>query len=422
LKQVSSSRSHVLRFFSDLGPGLITGAADDDPSGISTYSVTGAAFGLTALWTALFSFPLMTAVQLMCARLGMVTGRGLAANIRRHYPRWVMWGACGLLLIANIFNIGADLAGMSDALSLVTGHNWPIWPPLFAVSLVAMVVFASYRMVAKIFKWLTLSLFAYVITAFLTHPKWDTVLRATLVPHIEWTKEYFAILVGIFGTTISPYLFFWQSAQEVEEERALGRKTVAQRQGATDAELKASRRDIAIGMLFSNVVMYFIILTTATTLHAHGLKDIQSAKDAANALRPLAGRWAYLLFTLGIVGTGVLGIPVLAGSSAYAVAESLAWGGSLDSKAALAPKFYSVLAIAVALGLALDFAGFNSVKMLFYSAVLNGVLAPPLIVLVILLTSSQRVMGARQNNLLIRGLGWTCAGVMAVCAVVMFVV
>jgi Mn2+/Fe2+ NRAMP family transporter len=261
-----------------------------------------------------------------------------------------------------------------------------------------------------------------VLTAFLTHPKWGTVLRATLVPHIEWTKEYFAILVGIFGTTISPYLFFWQSAQEVEEERALGRKTVAQREGATDTELKASRRDIAIGMLFSNVVMYFIILTTATTLHAHGLKDIQSAKDAANALRPLAGGWAYLLFTLGIVGTGVLGIPVLAGSSAYAVAESLAWGGSLDSKAAVAPKFYSVLAIAVALGLALDFAGFNSVKMLFYSAVLNGVLAPPLIVLVILLTSSEGVMGARQNNLLIRGLGWTCATVMAVCAVVMFVV
>lgn len=422
MNEVSPSRNHVLRFFSDLGPGLITGAADDDPSGISTYSVTGAAFGLTPLWTAAFSFPLMTAVQLMCARLGMVTGRGLAANIRRHYPRWVMWSACGLLLVANIFNIGADLAGMSDALSLVTGYNSPIWAPLFGVSLVAMVVFASYRLVANIFKWLTLSLFAYVATAFFTHPQWNAVLRATLIPHIEWTKEYFAVLVGIFGTTISPYLFFWQSAQEVEEERAQGRKTIAQRQGATDAELSKSRRDVAIGMLFSQVVMYFIILTTATTLHAHGLKDIQSAKDAAEALRPLAGKWAYLLFTLGIVGTGMLGIPVLAGSSAYGVAESLAWGGSLDFKPRVMPKFYAVLAVAVALGLCLDFSGFNSVKMLFYSAVLNGVLAPPLIVLVILLTSNRQVMGPRQNTPLIRWLGWICAVVMAVCAVGMFVV
>ena len=405
-----------------MGPGLITGAADDDPSGISTYSVTGATFGLAPLWTAAFSLPLMTAVQLMCARLGMVTGRGLAANIRHHYPRWVMWSACGLLLVANIFNIGADLAGMSDAVALVTGINSPVWSPLFALSLVAMVVFASYRLVANIFKWLTLSLFAYVVTAFLTHPQWNTVLRATLIPHLEWTKEYFAVLVGIFGTTISPYLFFWQSAQEVEEERAQGRKTLGQRQGASDAELSKSRRDVAIGMLFSQLVMFFIILTTATTLHAHGIKDIQSAKDAADALRPLAGRWAYLLFALGIVGTGMLGIPVLAGSSAYGVAESLAWGGSLDFKPRVMPKFYAILAFAVALGLCLDFAGFNSVRMLFYSAVLNGVLAPPLIVLVILLTSSRKVMGDRQNSAPIRWLGWTCAAVMAVCAVVMFVV
>ena len=358
----------------------------------------------------------------MCARLGMVTGRGLAANIRHHYPRWVMWSACALLLVANIFNIGADLAGMSDALGLVTGYNSPVWSALFAVSLVAMVAFASYRIVVKIFKWLTLSLFAYVAAAFLTHPKWGTVLRASVVPHIEWTKEYFAVLVGIFGTTISPYLFFWQSAQEVEEERAQGKKTLGQRQGATDAELSKSRRDVATGMLFSQVVMYFIVLTTATTLNAHGLKDIQSAKDAASALRPLAGNWAYLLFALGIVGTGMLAIPVLAGSSAYAVAESLAWGGSLDFKPNVMPKFYTILAIAVALGLCLDFAGFNSVRMLFYSAVLNGVLAPPLIVLVILLTSNHAVMGDRQNTALIRWLGWTCAAVMAVCAVAMFVV
>ena len=411
----------IRKFFHDLGPGLITGAADDDPSGISTYSVTGAAFGLTALWTALFSFPLMAAVQLMCARLGMVTGRGLAANIRRRYPKWVMWSACGILLTANIFNIGADLAGMSDAMELVTGVSAIVWSPFFAVALVAMVVFASYRLVAGVFKWLTLVLFAYIVTAFLVHPAWKPIFAATFIPHIEWTRQYFAVLVGIFGTTISPYLFFWQSAQEVEEERSKGRKTLAQRRGATNEELSASRKDVLIGMFFSNLVMYFIILTTAATLHAHGMKEIQSAKDAAEALRPLAGRGAYLLFTLGIVGTGMLGIPVLAGSSAYAVAESSAWAGSLDRKLKVEPKFYGVLAAAVAIGMSLDFAGLNSVRMLFLSAVLNGLLAPPLIVLVTLLTSDRVVMGDRRNSVLVRALGWTCAGVMTLCAVGMFV-
>ncbi|HZL56756.1 MAG TPA: divalent metal cation transporter, partial [Bryobacteraceae bacterium] len=372
--------------------------------------------------TAIFTFPLMTAVQLMCARLGMVTGRGLAANIRAHYPRWVMWSACGILLVANIFNIGADLAGMSDAMALVTGISALLWSPFFALALVALVVFASYRLVARVFKWLTLVLFAYVITAFMVHPKWKPIFDATFIPHIEWTKEYFAVLVGIFGTTISPYLFFWQSAQEVEEERALGRKTLAQRQGCTDAELRASRRDVVIGMFFSNLVMYFIILTTAATLHVHGLTNIQSAKDAAEALRPLAGNGAYLLFALGIVGTGMLGIPVLAGSCAYAVAESSAWGGSLDRKLKVTPKFYGVLAAAMVIGLSLDFGGFNSVRMLFLSAVLNGLLAPPLIVLVLLLTSSEKVMGARKNPSLIRILGWTCAAVMAVCGLAMFIV
>jgi len=414
-------QSRVRRFFRDLGPGLITGAADDDPSGISTYSVTGAQFGLSCLWTALFSFPLMSAVQLMCARLGMVTGRGLAANIRQHYPRWVMWGACTLLLIANIFNIGADLAGMSDAMELVTGVAAPFWSPVFALALVALVVFASYRHVARVFKWLTLALFAYVIAAFLETHSAARILRATFFPHIEWTRDYFAVLVGIFGTTISPYLFFWQSAQEVEEERAQGRKTIKERQGATDKELSASRQDVIIGMFFSNLVMYFIILTTADTLHAHGLTKIQSARDAAAALRPLAGNGAYLLFTLGMVGTGMLGIPVLAGSCAYAVAESSAWAGSLDRKLRVAPKFYGVLGAAVAIGLFLAFSGINSVRMLFLSAVLNGVLAPPLIALVILLTSNGRVMRGRQNGVILKTLGWACAGIMTICAFAMFV-
>jgi len=414
-------RHYLRKYFSDLGPGLITGAADDDPSGISTYSITGATFGITALWTALFSFPLMSAVQLMCARLGIVTGRGLASNIRIHYPKWVMWGSCALLLIANIFNIGADLAGMGDAMQLVTGVKSVVWSPIIALALVATVVFASYRMIASIFKWLTLVLFAYVITAFLARPDWTHVLRATIVPQIQWTPEYFGVLVGIFGTTISPYLFFWQSSQEVEEERSIGRNTLAKRMGATDEEIRKSRRDTLTGMFFSNLVMYFIILTTAATLHAHGLTNIQTAKDAAEALRPLAGNGAYLLFTLGIIGTGMLAVPVLAGSSAYAVAESAAWGASMDRPLKVTPKFYAVLATAVAIGMVLDFAGFNSVRMLFLSAILNGLLAPPLIVLVILLTNSQKVMGDRKNGPVIQGLGWICAAVMAACGIAMFV-
>jgi Mn2+/Fe2+ NRAMP family transporter len=276
-------------------------------------------------------------------------------------------------------------------------------------------------MVASIFKWLTLVLFAYVFTAFLAKPEWTHVLRATIVPEIQWTPQYFAVLVGILGTTISPYLFFWQSSQEVEEERSIGRNTVAKRMGATDAEIRKSRRDTLTGMFFSNLVMYFIILTTASTLHAHGLTDIQTAKDAAEALRPLAGKGAYLLFTLGIVGTGMLAVPVLAGSSAYAVAESAAWGASIDRPLKLAPKFYGVLAAAVAIGMGLDFARFNSVRMLFLSAVLNGLLAPPLIVLVILLTSNPAIMGERSNGPVLKSLGWICAAVMAACGIGMFV-
>jgi len=406
----TSQRGHVATFFANLGPGLITGAADDDPSGISTYSVAGASLGVAPLWTALFSFPLMVAVQLMCARLGMVTGRGLGGNIRRHFPRWVMWSSCFLLLVANIFNIGADLSGMADATQMVTGIPQALSSPLFAVIIVAFVVFASYRTVAKIFKWLTLVLFSYVITAFIVHPAWKTVLYATLVPTFHWTRDYFAVLTGILGTTISPYLFFWQSSQEVEEDRLHGRTSVAQRQGATDEELATSRTDVVTGMFFSNMVMYFIILTTATTLNAHGLKNIETARQAAEALRPLAGDGAYLLFALGIIGTGMLAIPVLAGSSAYAVAESALWSG-----------FYGVLAAAVAVGLSLDFAGFNSVKMMFWSAVLNGILAPPLIVLVLLLTSRRNVMGERKNSLGIRILGWSCAALMTISAAGVFV-
>lgn len=303
---------------------------------------------------------------------------------------------------------------------MVTHVPSEVWSPFFAIVLVAVVVFASYRLVARIFKWLTMVLFAYVITAFLVHPDWAHVLRATLIPEFHWSKDFFAVLTGILGTTISPYLFFWQSSQEVEEERSHGRVTVHSRQGATDEEIKKCRRDTVTGMFFSNAVMYFIILTTAATLHAHGVVNIDSAKQAAEALRPLAGNDAYLLFTLGIIGTGMLAIPVLAGSCAYAVTESAAWGASIDRPLRLAPKFYGVLAIAVVLGLSFDFSGFSAVRMLFWSAVLNGVLAPPLIVLVLLLTSNAAVMGERQSSPAIKALGWTCAALMTGSAVGLF--
>jgi NRAMP (natural resistance-associated macrophage protein)-like metal ion transporter len=410
----------IQKFFAELGPGLITGAADDDPSGIATYSVSGAGFGYGPLWTALFCFPLMAAVQLMCSRLGMVTGRGLAAVVRRRYSRWVLWSACLLLIVANVINIAADLGGMAEATTMVTGIPSPLLTPAFAVLIVAALFWTSYRFLARIFKWLTLVLFAYVITAFLAHPDWWAVLRATFVPDIRWSGEYLSVLVGILGTSISPYLFFWQAAQEVEEERAEGKNTVAKRQGATDEELRRARTDVLTGMFFSNFVMYFIILTTAATLHAHGITKIATASQAAEALKPLAGKGAYWLFTLGLIGTGMLGVPVLAGSSAYAISEAMSWGASLDRKPKLAPKFYGVLAFAMALGVALDRVGLNAVKMLFWSAVANGVLAPPLIVLVVLLTTDPTVMGDRVNPPLLKWVGWLAAGIMTAAALAMF--
>lgn len=410
-------RSRRQGFFDTLGPGLITGAADDDPSGISTYAVAGASFGYSQLWLALFSFPLMLAVQLMCARLGMVTGRGLACVIRRRYSRPVLWTACALLVVANVFNIAADLGGMAEATELIIGVDSKVLVLFYGVAITAFLAWSTYRQIARIFRWLTLVLFAYVVCAFLVRPPWTDVVQATLVPHLVWSRDYIATIVGILGTTISPYLFFWQASQEVEEEVAIGRTTVKAREGATAVELQASRTDVLTGMFLSNVVMYFIILTTAATLHRQGALHVATAEQAAEALRPLAGNGAYLLFMLGIVGTGMLGVPALAGACAYAVAEAAAWRGSLEYMPATARRFYAVLSLAMLLGVVLDFGGFNAVAMLFWSAVLNGMLAPPLIVLVVLLTSDPRVMGRRVNPPLLRRLGWAAAATMAVAAV-----
>ncbi len=414
------SRNRIELFFSDLGPGLITGCADDDPSGISTYSMTGAAFGYGLLWTALVSFPLMVSVQMMCGRLGMVSGRGLAGVVRRRYPKWVLWGACSLLIVANVINIAADLGGMADATHMVTGVNSLIWTPIYTALIVGFLFWFSYRQIARVFKWITLVLLAYVVTAFFSRVDWHHALLATIRPQLVWSRDSMAMLMGILGTTISPYLFFWQASQEVEEERAQGR-SLAQRRGATDEELRRLRVDVLTGMFASNFIMYFIILTTAATLHAHGMVKIETAKQAAEALRPLAGDAAYLLFTLGLIGTGMLGVPVLAGSSAYAISEAAPWRGSLEKKPQGAKKFYAVLATSMVIGLAIDYTGLDAIKMLFWSAVLNGMLAPPLILLIVLLTSNPEIMGERVNSRTEKILGWFTFGIMTVAAAAMLI-
>jgi NRAMP (natural resistance-associated macrophage protein)-like metal ion transporter len=419
MRQPPQAKRPFRRFFRDLGPGLITGAADDDPSGISTYSVAGASFGYLPLWTALFSFPLMSAVQLMCARLGLVTGLGLAGVIRRRYSRWVLWGACLLLVIANVINIAADLGGMAEATMMVTGAPVALCVPIYGAVIVSLLMWSSYRTIARTFKWLTLVLGAYVLTAFAAHVDWKLALGMTLAPRVEWSRGFFSVLVAILGTTISPYLFFWQAAQEVEEERAMGRNLAARR-GATPAELGACRDDVIAGMFASNAIMYFIILTTAATLHSRGQTSIDTAQQAAEALRPLAGAGAYWLFTLGLIGTGMLAVPVLAGSCAYAIAEAAAWRGSLNRRPGRAKKFYVVLGVAMILGIALNYAGLDAIKLLFTTAVINGVLAPPLILIVLLLTRDRTVMGPAVNPPLLSALGWTTFVVMVVAAAGLF--
>jgi NRAMP (natural resistance-associated macrophage protein)-like metal ion transporter len=404
--------------FAVLGPGLITGAADDDPSGISTYSVAGAAYGYATLWIALLTFPLMVAIQLMCARLAMVTGSGLGAAVRTYYPRWVLWGACSILVVANVINIGADLGGMAEATELVTGVRPHVWIPVYALGILALLFWSSYKLMARIFKWMTLVLFAYVLASFFAHVNWRQALAETFLPRMEWSSGFLAVLVAILGTTISPYLFFWQAAEEVEEERER-HPTLAERKGSTERELNSARADTMTGMFFSNLIMYFIILTTAATLHATGQTHITTARQAAEALRPLAGNWAYLLFTLGLIGTGMLGVPVLVGSCAYAVTEGAAWRGSMSDKPKSARKFYGVMGVAMALGVALNYFGFNAVGLLFWSAVINGLLAPPLILLVILLTSKPKVMGKHVNPPLLKYLGWATFAVMAAAAIAM---
>ena len=416
----SHSHNPIVRYFKLLGPGLVTGASDDDPSGITTYSVAGASLGYGMLWTALATFPLMAAVQLICARIGLVTGRGLAGALRHHYPRPFLYAACLLLLAANVFNIAADLAGMAESATMLTGIPRLVWVPLFGLSILVVTVYASYGAFARTLKWLSGVLFAYMAAAILAHPDWREALLASLVPALRWDSVYVATLVGVLGTTISPYLFFWQASQEVEEEKAQGRRTSAQRRGATSHELSDARLDVNTGMFFSNIVMYFIILATAATLNRAGITEIETAREAAEALRPLAGNAAYLLFALALIGTGLLAVPILAGSASFAIAEVFGWRSGLDLSPRRGHRFYLVFAGAIVGGMLLDAFQTNPIRMLFLSAVVNGILAPPLLVLVMLVSSNPKIMGEHTNGVWLHVLGWSATAVMAAGAVAFF--
>lgn len=398
-REYELTRSAKLKsFVRELGPGLVTGAADDDPSGIATYSQAGAAFGYGLLWTALITLPLMTAVQLMCARIGLVTRHGLAAVLREHYSRWLLWFACLLLFTANTINIAADLGGMAAAARMLSGIPAVWFVPAFTLLILVLLIFGSYRSMTRVFKWLTLVLFAYVIAGFVANPDWDTVLGEVIRPRIVFSRDYLLTFVAILGTTISPYLFFWQAAQNAEQEEYIEKKIEGRPRRALQRELRASQRDVVTGMFISNLIMFFIVLTAGATLHQAGQTDIQTAEQAAAALRPLAGNAAYLLFTLGLVGTGMLAVPVLAGSAAYALAEAGAWNRGMSEKVHDARNFYGVIVVAMLIGMALNFAHLNAVKLLFWTAVINGLLAPPLIVILLFVCNNPRVMGEHRNG------------------------
>jgi NRAMP (natural resistance-associated macrophage protein)-like metal ion transporter len=405
-----------------LGPGLITGAADDDPSGIATYSQAGAQFGFNTLWTLVLTYPFMVGIQLVSARIGRVTGRGLAANIRRAYSPWLLYVIVALLLVANVINIAADIAAMGEAMHLVTGtgsqHMYSLG---FGILCLALQVFLPYSTYVRYLKWLTLGLLAYVATAFAVNMPWTEVLVRTVWPHFRFTKESVALIVAVFGTTISPYLFFWQASQEVEEIRN-DASTRALRTRPRDAlaQMKRMKADTLIGMGFSNLVAFFIILTTAVTLGAHGITDIQSSSQAAEALRPVAGEFAFVLFALGIIGTGMLAVPVLAGSAAYAVTESFRWRNGMDLKVVEAREFYGIIALATLGGVLLDFAPVDPIAALVLSAQINGVIAVPIMTVMMMLAHNRKIMGKYTLTTRHTLIGWLGVAIMLVAVVAMF--
>ncbi|HTM27004.1 MAG TPA: Nramp family divalent metal transporter [Vicinamibacterales bacterium] len=400
-----------------LGPGLVTGASDDDPSGIGTYAQAGAALGLSSLWTALFTFPMMWSIQFICARIGMITGGGLAQVLRNHYPRWLLYPVVAGLVIANTINAGVDIGAIAAAINLLVPVPIAALIVPIAVAILIGQIWGSYRFIARTFKWLSLALFAYVLSAFFAKPDWSDILEATLFPTLRFDRRFLVILVGILGTTITPYLFFWQANQEVEEELSMGRRALSQRIGATAGELKYANWDVAIGMFFSNLVMYFIILATASTLFKSGQTHIESAIQAAQALRPLAGRAAYLLWAPGLIGAGVLCVPILTGSAAYAMAEALDWTHGLDEKPRRAKLFYGVISLSTLVGMLINFVGVNPMTALFWTAVLNGFLAPPILVVVMLIANNRSVLGEHVNGPVSNAIGWATTAAMCAAAV-----
>lgn len=405
-----------------IGPGLITGVADDDPSGIATYSQAGAQFGLNMLWAMPLCLPLMAAIQSMCARIGRVTGKGLAANIKAAFPRPVLYGVVFLLLIANTLNIAADVAAMGEVAELVTGVNRHLMTMVFVFATLLLQVFVPYHRYVVYLKWLAVSLLAYAVVLFTVHVPWREVALRTVWPKFTLNAAAAAVIVGVFGTTISPYLFFWQASEEVEDMHATsGSKPLVRDKRGAGPELRRIRWDTWIGMFYSNVAAYFIILATAVTLHAAGTTNIDTAAQAASALRPLAGDFAYILFALGILGVGLIGVPVLAGSGAYALAEAMGWTWGLERKATDARGFYGVIAVSVLAGLVIQYSPISPMKALFWSAVINGVVAVPLMAVIILLVSKKSVMGKFTANRVIIILGWITTVIMGLAALRMLI-
>ena len=424
---MSKPRSHGVRGWLEvlrvLGPGLITGASDDDPSGIGTYSQAGSQFGFGVLWTAIFTFPLMLAVQEACARIALHTGVGLGTSLRRKFPSWLVGVCIVALFLANTINVGADLGAVAAAGALLTrGHVSAVWliPPI-AVVILLLQYELSYAVIFRLFKFLTIALFAYIATVIVTHPPLLKTIESTVVPHIELNSAFIGIIVAILGTTISPYLFFWQASSEVDEMRSRGLATELSRRGVSRRELKNARVDVLVGMAFSQLVMYSIILTGATVLHAAGKTSIATAAQAAEALQPVAGPFAFVLFSVGIIGTGLLAVPILSGSAAYAVKEFFGMRGSLADKARSRPAFYAILTLALAGGLVISLLGIDPIKALVITAIINGIVAPPMLALIALLGRDRRVMGRRTSGRLSKTLLWITTGVMTIAALALLV-
>jgi NRAMP (natural resistance-associated macrophage protein)-like metal ion transporter len=409
------------KFLRKLGPGFITGASDDDPSGIATYSQTGAMFGYSQLWMAFFSLPFMTVIQEICGRIGMVTGKGLASVIRENYSRKILFSAVTLLFIANSINVGADLGAMAAAGQLLLGIPFFVWLLVITIITLFLEIMVPYPAYARFLKYLTLSLFAYIITAVIVKQPWGDILHNTLFPQISFSKEYLLNVVAILGTTISPYLFFWQSDQEAEEDVAKHRFHGKGLPKITKTDIREMRLDTFIGMALSNMVMFFIIITTASTLGAHGIANIETADQAAQALQPLAGDLAYLLFAAGIIGTGFLAVPVLAGSASYALAESMGWKAGLHYKFRQAHAFYIVIAVATLIGVLINLTPIKPFQMLYYTAILNGIVAPPIMVMLMLVSNNKKILGEHANSKFTNIAGWIITGVMSAAAVALLV-